>query len=999
MAIYHLHAKIIQRSKGKNAVAAAAYRRATKLFDEKEGRNWDYTSKCGVIHSELLIPENAPDWVCDLVKLHDDEPCKASEILWNTVEAAEKRVDSQLAREIEFSLPIELTESQNIKLAQEFIHDQFVLRGMIADWSVHWDEGNPHVHVMLTMRELNTGGFGKRVLEWNNRAYLHEWRKQWAEYANFHLRLHQHDVKIDHRSYEEQGINLIPTIHQGKAVTDMHSRGIHTDLMLEANAIRRDNLNRISQKPEILFNKLSTHSNAFSGHQIGHELGRYINDQGKYDHHNTGALDLATLLTLEEFELELQKQRTLTPEIIAKILKSIELHESVFTEKALVKAVASFTNNAEQFAKAIIQLKASDELIPLGVGDDGHDRFTTRKMFKIENNIQHLADTLNKHIHVEIAPDFANSHLQQYEKGTGKMLTHEQKQAVQHVLSSSSVSCLVGRAGTGKSFSLGAAKAVWEAKGLRVQGVALSGVAADGLSKDTGMPSRTIESFRYAIEKGAIILNENDVIVMDEAGMSDSLSMQCVLTAVQHARAKVVLVGDHAQLQPVGPGACFRALIERLGFAEIQTIYRQKMDWQREATIAFSAGDIVKGLAAYESQGCIHYCKTDDEAKVRLVNDWFVTRENTGADLSALLVLAHRNDDVNAINEVIRSARVQRGEIASGYTVETTRGQLNIAQGDRILFLKNDRKLGVSNGRFAEIKQVNFSESGNVIDFTATLDGNQKEVKINPAQYRDFAHGYAATIHKVQGVTVDHAFVFAGGTFWNRNLTYVALSRHRDSCHLYASRETHHEKLYYNLGRLSVKDSVLDFPVQFSERRGLDISDILSKISLHVGERLGAVKDWLSGKLDWLDRDVGLDSEQGNKDYKMVLTKFVDLELEKTKLIKAMHARRVEDPALGRELSKQIKNHAEKIKSFVAEAVNDTQLKLEIEKLNRMKPPSLAERGGYSRIRDQLNINKGQWSKQDELAVITQIRNQSRENERVTARAQEQDRGRGGRSL
>src|ERR1700733_10459600 len=103
------------------------------------------------------------------------------------VEASEKRVDSQLAREIEFSLPIELNKDQNIQLAREFIQDQFVLRGMIADFSIHWDEGNPHVHVMLSTRQLTPEGFGLKVVAWNSKILLQEWREKWAEYANFHL--------------------------------------------------------------------------------------------------------------------------------------------------------------------------------------------------------------------------------------------------------------------------------------------------------------------------------------------------------------------------------------------------------------------------------------------------------------------------------------------------------------------------------------------------------------------------------------------------------------------------------------------------------------------------------------------------------------------------------------------------------------------------------------------------------------------------------------------
>jgi ATP-dependent exoDNAse (exonuclease V) alpha subunit len=274
MAIYHLHAKIIQRSKGKNVVAAAAYRRAAELFDEKEQRMWNYSNKPDVVHSELAVPKDAPLWVQNLVELHSTQPSQAVGYLWNKVDAVEKRIDSQLAREIEFALPIELNLEQNIELARAFIQDQFCLRGMIADWNIHWDKGNPHVHVLLTMRGLIEEGFGKRMLEWNSKVLLHSFREKWAEYANYYLRLHEHSVSIDHRSYQDQGIDLIPTIHQGKAVTDMDRRGISTDIMREANSIRKENLARIAADPTVLFNKLSKQRDSFSGEEISQEVGR-----------------------------------------------------------------------------------------------------------------------------------------------------------------------------------------------------------------------------------------------------------------------------------------------------------------------------------------------------------------------------------------------------------------------------------------------------------------------------------------------------------------------------------------------------------------------------------------------------------------------------------------------------------------------------------------------------------------------------------------------------
>ena len=419
MAIYHLHAKIIKRSAGKNVIASAAYRRGAKLFDEQGEKEWNYLKKEHVVHSELIIPDNSPAWAKELVELHRTDPSGSAEKLWNLVEVNEKLKNSQLAREIEFALPMELTLEQNILLAREYIKDQFILRGMIADWNVHWDKGNPHVHVLLTMRELKENGFGYKVREWDQKELLVEWRSKWAEYTNFHLRMHQHDAKIDHRSYEEQGIKLIPTVHQGKAVTDMDRRGIQTNIMQEANEIRRENLNRISENPGILFDKLSYERESFTAQQLGQELGRYINDQGKFSieekngdqnfsqadvqafGHNEMSLAqkgilASSLLNSENapelfgvqntenpesqapFSAILAQANLLlgsnspsanvantinssnidasTPEGIAKILTSIEHFDSVFTEVTIAKAISDTTKNAEELAKALIQV-------------------------------------------------------------------------------------------------------------------------------------------------------------------------------------------------------------------------------------------------------------------------------------------------------------------------------------------------------------------------------------------------------------------------------------------------------------------------------------------------------------------------------------------------------------------------------------------------------------------------------------------------------------------
>lgn len=872
MAIYHLHVKNISRGKGQSAIASASYRRAARLFNEREEKFYDYTHKKGVIHSEITATETSPHWVKELIELHQQNKNAAAEKLWNLVEASEKRVDARLAKEVEFALPMELTQEENIQLVREYIHDQFALRGMIADWNVHWDEGNPHVHVMLTTRHLTEQGFGQKVREWNSDDLVKDWREKWAEYANFHLRLHQHSVRIDHRSYQAQGINLIPSVHVGKAVTDMGRRGIATQLMKEANETRRENLTRIAANPDILLKKLSIEHETFSTTQLGQELGRYINDKGGFSYSQQAILAKAVLEKLiseergeetkrktyeKEKVLEKNKKKKveltdiLTPHTVSEIFRTIESHESVFSERELARAVAVYTDHAEIFTKAIFEIKKSPELIFLGFGEDGRERFTTQRMFKLENDIQKMADHLRKLTHLQISSRYIDKQLDFYQKNKKCKLTEEQMIAVKHMLEKDAISCVVGRAGTGKSFSLGAANAVWKSKGLRVFGISLLGVAASNLDKDSGIYSRTIDSFRLSLANGSIQLGYGDVVVMDEAGVTDSVSMHRVLKAVHKAKAKLVLIGDHAQLQPVGPGACFRALVERIGFKEIHTVYRQK-GWQAEATVAFSQGDIVTGLEAYRTHGCIHIERTAQDALARLVDDWEEMRshQNTSvADLKRYLVLAYRNQDVQELNALIRAKRVDKREIAEGYSVSSAYGKTNLSYNDRIIFLENNSTLGVRNGNFGTVQGINFTERGEVISFTVLLDNTDKEILVRPSLYREFAHGYAVTTHKSQSVTFDHTFIYAGGIRgWDRYLTYVAMSRHRKTCHLYSDEKTHHDflDLSKTLSRGMLKDSVLDFPLAFSARRGIDNQKI-KFLPDHLIKKLASLKEKLLG--------------------------------------------------------------------------------------------------------------------------------------------------------
>jgi len=215
MAIYHFSAQVISRSSGGNAVAAAAYRAGEKIQEH------NYKSKKGVHYKEVLTPENAPKWAKD------------RESLWSAVEAAERRKDAQLCREINMALPLELKPTERVELAKSFCMG-FTHMGMVADLTIHGqDTGNPHAHVMLTMRELTSEGFGPKNRDWNRRELVEEWREAWAREANLALERAGHEARIDHRTLAAQGVDREPTIHLGKAAKALSDNSLKLQINTE----------------------------------------------------------------------------------------------------------------------------------------------------------------------------------------------------------------------------------------------------------------------------------------------------------------------------------------------------------------------------------------------------------------------------------------------------------------------------------------------------------------------------------------------------------------------------------------------------------------------------------------------------------------------------------------------------------------------------------------------------------------------------------------------
>jgi Ti-type conjugative transfer relaxase TraA len=746
MAIYHFSAKVISRAAGSSALAAAAYRSASRLHDQRLDRHHDFTNKAGVIHSEVMLPDGAP------------EHLGYREQLWNAVEAAELRKDAQLAREIEFALPRELSPEMGVSLARDFVSREFVALGMCADLNVHWDigadgEAKPHAHVMLSMREVGEDGFSSKVRDWNRTDLLQHWREAWADHVNQRLSELDIDARIDQRSLEAQGTDLEPQHKIGPAASRMAAKGLQLERVNEHREIARSNGEKLLAKPRLALDAL-THSQA------------------------------------------------------------------TFTTRDLAIFVHRHSEGKEQFDSIMAAVRAAPELVALGKDGRGEERFTSRATIETEQRLERATARLEAHRNHAVSEQLKNRAFARAE-ARGMRLSLEQATAFEHVTHAKGLGTVIGYAGTGKSAMLGVAREAWEAAGYEVQGAALSGIAAENLEGGSGIRSRTIASLEHQWAQDRDLLSSKHVLVIDEAGMIGSRQMERVIAEAEKRGAKVVLVGDPEQLQAIEAGAAFRSIAERHGSIEITDIRRQQEEWQRSATRQLATGRAWQAIDGYDRRGHVHVAKTREEARGELIERW--DRERAADPCASRIILTHTNDEVQALNSLARERLRRAGELGDDVTTETARGARQFASGDRIMFLRNERSLGVKNGSLGRVDSVTAARMAVLLD-----DG--RGVAFDLKEYAQLDHGYAATIHKAQGVTVDRAHVLATPGL-DRHAAYVALSRHRESVELHYGRDDFagQTKLVRTLSRERAKDMASDYTRDFADRREIRVPEQLTQ--------------------------------------------------------------------------------------------------------------------------------------------------------------------------
>ena len=760
----------ISRGKGRSAIAAAAYRGGVTLVDERTGKRHSYARRQRgneIDATRIVLPSGVTaDWALD------------RQTLWNEAEFSERRKDSRVATEIMLALPCELSAEQRRDLAFSYAAMLADRYGVAVDCAVHTPstkghQRNHHAHLMLTTRVITPQGFGERSqLEWNEEkrklkgvvhrsTEIRNLREDWTRFANQALERAGIEARLDPRSHADRGLELVPQRKLGPAATALKRRQIVTDSVSITAEDQAFNAQSIRDNPDQILAVLGDSQSVFTRQDVAMTLNRYVSDPDEFRNCFEAVMGSDQLMRLPERAKPLSValpdgQKVEIPEKFT--LKSTAELEWKMLQDALGLAASSFT--AQRRSRGLAAATVAIAVSTLAARDG-----------------------------IELSP--------------------AQESALRSLTAGAALSTLVGVAGAGKSTLLKAARLAWEREGYRVFGAALAGKAAQGLRESSGISSKTIAALIQSWDKGTPRLTARDVLVVDEAGMIDSATMARLLAEARAADAKIVLVGDPEQLPAIGAGAPFRALIERVPTAQLLEVRRQREEWQRQATIDFSQGRTAEALARYIDHGCV---RLEDDPVSRAVDLFLANTERPGTQA----VLSHSNAQVRSLNEGIRAGLKASGRLdGAGAAVQTCNGPREFLVNDRIILLRNAVLPAAAGTGLLEIKN---GQLGTIVKrdsdtLTVRADGIAEPVKIPLKNYTDLDHGYALTVHKTQGATLDRVWAIESSGM-DRNLLYVALSRHRDDAVLLADRNAHADLdgLARSLARRhNVKETTLDY--------------------------------------------------------------------------------------------------------------------------------------------------------------------------------------------
>jgi len=506
------------------------------------------------------------------------------------------------------------------------------------------------------------------------------------------------------------------------------------------------------------------------------------------------------------------------------VLEKLTSNNSTFTARDLRKEamviaghLALGADAGDVIAKKLI---SDNEILAVGCKHNDEMKFTTRFMLDMEIDTLAWAKAASKADSFILSSDAIDRTIE------SKTLTKQQAKALKSLAGGEAISVLEGMAGTGKSYLMSAYREVAEADGYRVIGAALAGKAAAGLEEGAGIKSGTIHRLLIDLDSGKETLSTRDIIVIDEAAMSDNILLAKVAKAAQEAGAKVVLLGDARQLQSIGAGGLFDHISNEIGKASLTEIWRQNSRQDIGSVHDLANGNAKDALAYYQDNNRLHIQDKTEDIMKSMVTDWHADHN----DMTDKIMMAGRRVDVAEINLLARKAISET--LGRSHTIQTEEGSLELAQGDRILLKKNDSNLNVKNGDTGTVSSLRTDNLTGQTMVDIALD-NGKSISFSTDDYDAIRHGYCVTSYAAQGVTVQSSYTYAS-KFMSREMAYVMQSRYKEVGHLYASAEEFStgfsnesksttERLEFVMSQSNKKETA----IQVAESHGYTLSDVL----------------------------------------------------------------------------------------------------------------------------------------------------------------------------
>ena len=464
----------------------------------------------------------------------------------------------------------------------------------------------------------------------------------------------------------------------------------------------------------------------------------------------------------------------------AAVLEALTRQRSTFTPAQLERALSKEIRSEQGRAEFKAEILARPELVELSDELGGPlTRYTTRAVLDAERHVLRAAAELAAGAGHSV-PDLVKAVILNDPKFAG--ITAEQARAFRHATGAAGLTLIDGQAGTGKSYTISAIREAYEGAGYRLIGLAPTNAVAQHMRADGFAYAGTVHAELFALNNGRTSWTQKTAIVVDEAAMLDTKLMAMVTAWAADTGAKLILVGDDRQLSSIDRGGMFGALKDRHGAAALSEVKRQyKLDDRRAAEM-MAEGNFHDALGIYERKGAIHWTRTQGEARAALIEQW--AEDSAVQRDKSRFVFAYTNDDVAILNAALRAVREGRGELGAGHAFETAHGRHEFAPGDRIQFTATDKKAGIHNGAAGAIEAIDGTH------IAVRLDGRQpKTIAFDAEVFNQFRHGYAGTIYRGQGRTLDETYLYHS-EHWRSAASYVALTRHRDKAELFVARNT-----------------------------------------------------------------------------------------------------------------------------------------------------------------------------------------------------------------